>query len=186
MAHKDDLQIQQAPSLASLLKAQDQLRYDADIGFDDAVAKAKLAAVQRDDLKVAVTDNYHAYIAELSTVAAVEHGGISEFAKAAGLNYGRVKTWRHRHLPPGMKRKWQRKVATETLPLPLAAESSETDNAQSGVLPGHEMVPIEVLSELRERNQGYENLKSRLNQVSHENRKLKRQMSECPHCGASA
>lgn len=92
------------------------LAYGPDLDFAGAVRKAKSAKRLKSAMVKGVYRGMGRYIAELSTLASVEHGGIAKFAKAIGMNYVTLKTHRSRYLDSGQKRRYVKKVTPATIP----------------------------------------------------------------------
>lgn len=157
------------------------LTYDEDISFDGAVLKAKRAKELKQAMVRGIEVGFGRYIAELSTVASVEHGGIAKFAKQIGMNYATMKKHRSRYLEAGQKRKYVRKRDAAT----LFSENGVIGDAplRSGIRPDEIVLKQSEYEKLLDMSVKWEKLSIRLNQVSHQNRKLKRQMRDCPYCG---
>lgn len=145
------------------------LSYDEDIGWDDAVAKAKEVKAAKVAIVEGMEVGFGRYIAELSTVHAVTHGGISKFATAIGMNYATMKSHRSRYLEAGQKRRWARKVEPATIELPDTGDDVVVDEVR---LTGEDALL-------------WRKLKPRMAQLELENRRLKRRARECPHCSGT-
>ena len=99
------------------------LGYTEDISFDDAVDKAREAMQLKRGLMSALHKSCRAYIAELSTVHAVEHGGVAKFAKQVGLNYSNLRVWRSRYLPSDQKRRYLKAQVVEVATVTIGPET---------------------------------------------------------------
>ena len=91
---------------------------DADLDWDGAIALARAGKRYKMHFVKGVQRRFGAWIAELSRIHAVEHGGISKFASAIGMNYATIRQHRSRYLAAGEKRSYTFQRA-----LPLESES---------------------------------------------------------------
>ena len=103
------------------------LAYGPDLDFAGAVRKAKSAKRLKSAMVKGVYRGMGRYIAELSTLASVEHGGIAKFAKAIGMNYVTLKTHRSRYLDSGQKRRYVKKVTPVTIPEVIEQPAEEAE-----------------------------------------------------------
>jgi len=165
------------------------LTYDEEIDWDRAISLAKKAKALKRELTYGIEIGFGRYIAELSTVAAVEHGGIAKFAKSIGMNYSTIKKHRSRYLESGRKRRYVRKVTPELIELPI----NDGDSHETG--PVKDEVTLTGEDALLWRK-----LKPRLKLLEHENRQLRKEnvaqqqlikgfleepeQEVCPHCSA--
>lgn len=147
------------------------LEYEEEISFGLAVLKATEAKRFKKAVINGVEVGFGRYIAELSTVESVEHGGIAKFAKAIGMNYATLKKHRSRYLEAGQKRKYERKWQVVTLLLDPDGNGAE------------ELAPVKDEIVLTgEDALLWRKLKPRMAALRHENRLLKKRARNCPHC----
>ena len=165
------------------------LTYDEDTDWKFAVHLAKEAKRLKRYIVAGVEVGFGRYIAELSTLAAVEDGGIAKFAKAIGMNYATMRQHRSRYLASGSKRRYVRNVTPVTIAMP------ENDGGAQEPSPVKDEVTLTGEDALLWRK-----LKPRLKLLEHENRQLRKEnvaqqqlikgfleepeQEVCPHCSA--